>query len=391
VAKALENLIFHIDSPAASAEVESLNVAIKGWVAYPRSQHIEEVTVATPAGGIPLPLQVRPDVAASVPHLNSSGFGGVVDTAELSAPISILFRFRDGAVEQRVLNFRISESSVEEFSQRKKSKLARILSIIRCPHCEAGIKADVGGATITCSACGSVYSRNANALDFLSETLRSHANIFAVDAVSSNEYDPTTLDLIARHRDGLVLDDGSGFRSTYYPNVVNFDVVGYKTTDVIGIGESMPFRDCSFDAVISVAVLEHVRNPFEAAQEIERVLKPGGEVYIAVPFLQPFHGYPDHYYNMTSSGLRNLFPNLVETAMSVPPSGLPVWALSWILNAWANGLPPEERREFCSLSISDLMADPLTLLNKKYVRTLPDAVNEQLACVNVFRATKPKV
>ena len=76
-----------------------------------------------------------------------------------------------------------------------------------------------------------------------------------------------------------------GRRAVYFDNVVNFEIVPYDTTDVRGVGEELPFRDASFDAVVSIAVLEHVKDPFRCAREIARVLKPGGELICAVPFL----------------------------------------------------------------------------------------------------------
>jgi len=142
--------------------------------------------------------------------------------------------------------------------------------------------------------------------DFLSSELRAQFNIVDTDAVSSNGYDAHALALIERHAAGLVLDCGAGRRSDYYDNVVNFEIVDYETTDVRGVGEALPFVDGSFDAVLSLAVLEHVKDPFRCAREIARVLKPGGELMCCVPFLQPLHGYPHHYYNMTHQGLRNL-------------------------------------------------------------------------------------
>jgi len=87
----------------------------------------------------------------------------------------------------------------------------------------------------------------------------------------------------------LVLDCGAGFRDMYYPNVVNYEIVAYPTTDVLGVGEELPFKDNSFDVVISVAVLEHVRYPWRCADEIARVLKSGGTLVAMVPFLQPLH------------------------------------------------------------------------------------------------------
>jgi|GEM_PF-2385187 len=49
---------------------------------------------------------------------------------------------------------------------------------------------------------------------------------------------------------------------------------------VAATGEQLPFRDGCFDIVISLQVLEHVRNPYEVVQEAFRVLKPGGSFYL---------------------------------------------------------------------------------------------------------------
>jgi SAM-dependent methyltransferase len=81
--------------------------------------------------------------------------------------------------------------------------------------------------------------------------------------------------------------------------------------------ERMTFADGSFDAVICLEVLEHVRDPFRAAAEIERVLAPGGTLLLTVPFLTQYHGkgggeshshgsYPD-FWRFTFQGLQRLF------------------------------------------------------------------------------------
>lgn len=44
----------------------------------------------------------------------------------------------------------------------------------------------------------------------------------------------------------------------------------------VGVGESLPYADEAFDAVVCVDVLEHVSDLFRVLAEIERVLKPGG-------------------------------------------------------------------------------------------------------------------
>jgi len=51
------------------------------------------------------------------------------------------------------------------------------------------------------------------------------------------------------------------------------------------------FEGERFDFIICNAILEHVKNPFKCAEEMYRVLKFGGQIYVEVPFVQPYHPY----------------------------------------------------------------------------------------------------
>jgi ubiquinone/menaquinone biosynthesis C-methylase UbiE len=59
---------------------------------------------------------------------------------------------------------------------------------------------------------------------------------------------------------------------------------------ILDIGEYLPFRDGSFDAVFSMAVLEHVRDPFRCAREITRVLKAGARLICCIQYDWPRPG-----------------------------------------------------------------------------------------------------
>lgn len=62
-------------------------------------------------------------------------------------------------------------------------------------------------------------------------------------------------------------------------------------------------EDNSVDFVTSVSVLEHVRYPQKVVKEMHRILKPGGIIYINVPFLFPFHADPNDFYRFTYKGI----------------------------------------------------------------------------------------
>ena len=230
---------------------------------------------------------------------------------------------------------------------------------------------------------------SAQCYDFLSADLRAAFNIVDTENVSSGNYDANVRALIDRYRDGLLLDCGAGKRNVYYDNVVNFEIVAYDTTDVRGVGEVLPFVDGAFDAVISIAVLEHVKDPFRCASEIARVLKPGGELMCCVPFLQPYHGYPHLYYNMTHQGLRNMFDTQIEIdRIEVYESVLPIWALTWIVSSWAEGLSAATREQFLDMRVRDLTAPASDFLRAPFVTELPVSKNLELAAACVLFGRK---
>ncbi len=231
--------------------------------------------------------------------------------------------------------------------------------------------------------------------DCLTEALRAETGIAATGiaatgAVSATPYDDDVTALVERHAGGLVLDCGAGRRPVYYANVVNLEIAPYDTTDVLAVGEALPFRDGAFDAVISVAVLEHVRDPFRCGRELVRVLKPGGELICVVPFLQPLHGYPHHYYNMAPQGLRALFERDLAIERHVVSDGmLPVWSLAWIVRSWAQGLDGDARTAFLDLRLGDLLAPVPELIDRPWVQGLSAEKNMELASATKIVARKP--
>lgn len=86
--------------------------------------------------------------------------------------------------------------------------------------------------------------------------------------------------------DGLVLKHlglaGTGFNLSAAA-VENIRAQGIEA--VQGDGHKMPFDDGSFDAVLCFETLEHVDAPIAVLEELARVCKPSGRIFVSIPWV----------------------------------------------------------------------------------------------------------
>lgn len=75
--------------------------------------------------------------------------------------------------------------------------------------------------------------------------------------------------------------------------------------DLMGTAYDVPAPDGAADAVILSQVIEHLESPLLAMQEVYRLLKPGGVVFLSFPFLYPQHAPPHDYLRFTEFYLVN--------------------------------------------------------------------------------------
>ena len=65
-----------------------------------------------------------------------------------------------------------------------------------------------------------------------------------------------------------------------------------------------------FGTIFSFSVMEHCDKPFLMAENMTKLLKPGGKIVLSVPFAWKFHGFPSDYWRFTQEGIKKLFPEL---------------------------------------------------------------------------------
>lgn len=145
---------------------------------------------------------------------------------------------------------------------------------------------------------------------------------------------------------GRVLNAGAGNRDLSHlveGELTNQDIPHGRHPGHIDIWaplDDIPVDDGHFDAVICNAVLEHVLNPERVVAELARVLRPGGNFYLGVPFLQPEHLDPTDCQRYLAQGLRALCERHGFEVKEITPVHSVDTTLAWIIYEWLR----EERR-----------------------------------------------
>ena len=121
---------------------------------------------------------------------------------------------------------------------------------------------------------------------------------------------------------------GSESKRSLFPGAksyTGFDIYSDSNTDVVGDAHKLSqyFKNKKFDAVFSVAVLEHLAMPWVVAMEINRILNIDGLTFHSTHFAWPLHETPWDFYRYSDQGLIALFPpslgyHVIRTSLFSP-------------------------------------------------------------------------
>jgi SAM-dependent methyltransferase len=118
-------------------------------------------------------------------------------------------------------------------------------------------------------------------------------------------------ELAALPPEAVILDVGAGrgdFTEAFQGRrCLALDVYPYPEVDLVcDLTQITPLRAASLDAIVLLNVLEHVEDSQRMLATLARLLKPGGVLLIAIPFLVKIHQAPIDYVRYTHYALERL-------------------------------------------------------------------------------------
>jgi SAM-dependent methyltransferase len=150
---------------------------------------------------------------------------------------------------------------------------------------------------------------------------------------------------------GDLLDAGAGnqpYRDWYAPlvkSVVAVDATPAPGLATLAFVDALPFRDETFDTILSTEVWEHVEDVTAAARESFRLLRPGGRLVITVPFLYPTHEEPYDFGRFTRYGLESTLRRAGFEVERLDSKGGPLlWASHFAVLAMTQALDAAGRK-----------------------------------------------
>ncbi|MCK4666415.1 class I SAM-dependent methyltransferase [Candidatus Dependentiae bacterium] len=215
-------------------------------------------------------------------------------------------------------------------------KKDKIKKIVICPECKNG-SLTVSENKYLCTNCNLDYSLLENTPILLEK--KSKLNTFIKSHSSVKNYTLqekilmsfktpetrvwslksrlTIIKLLASKNpdlpDNIVVNMGAGFEKIFqrtfskYKQIIKIGIPHIGQVDIIGDAMNLPLKSNSIDLILNSSIIEHLENPEIAIDEIYRTLKPGGKVYVEIPFMRAYHMIPNDFQRYTISGIEKVF------------------------------------------------------------------------------------
>lgn len=274
-----------------------------------------------------------------------------------------------------------------------KQNLSKLISLLRCPKCGSD-DFSLKTAQLQCNSCLLSYPIIEGIPIFINNP--QETKVLPLEHTSNPP--PERFINWLKDLDGYSLNIGAGNTETKIPQCIELEYSIHKTTDIVGDAHRLPFKNEVFDAVVSFNTFEHLQNPFTAAKEILRVLKPGGKVVIHTAFLQPLHEQPAHYYNATKYGILNWFSEFDVESCEVLKEFNPALTIAWlttdILYFVKEVFGAETREKLAQTTLEDCSTiwaseDNRTGFLWDTLVNLPQAIQEKFSAGFEVQLTKP--
>lgn len=142
-----------------------------------------------------------------------------------------------------------------------------------------------------------------------------------------------------------VLDAGAGecqykkyFKHTKYVSqdlCVGDSEWDFTKIDIVSEIYSIPVEDASFDNILCIEVMEHLKYPHKAFKEFGRILKSRGRLFVVCPLTWGEHQKPHDYFRYTQFALKMLADDNGFDVMEMEKQGGKFICLSQIITELA--------------------------------------------------------
>ena len=139
---------------------------------------------------------------------------------------------------------------------------------------------------------------------------------------------------------GVVIDLGGGKNPSYErfwqikpEKFIRVDINEKAEPDVVAnLNKPLPFSDNFADVIFLFNVIYILENPGKTLREINRILKPGGKLFITSPFIFNEAKEPNDYWRFTSEGLEKLLKEAGFNEILIKPVGERFSAAIYLIN-----------------------------------------------------------